>query len=129
MHKSSESAKKILYVDDNTDTCEMVRVVLEPSGYRITTAVSFSDGLRLAKADRFDLYILDNWLPDGIGTELCQTLRALHPSTPILFYSGAGFKADIEKAMSVGADGYLVKPCALEELQKTIVKLLNKHKV
>ena len=126
MTEPSRSAKRILIVDDHSDTREMLHVLLEQSGYGIKTADSIAVGLRLAKAERFDLYILDNWLSDGTGVELCQHLRALHSSTQILFYSGAAYEADIEQAMRAGADEYLVKPCDIEQVQQTVTRLLQK---
>lgn len=125
MTRPSGSAKHILIVDDHSDTCELLRVLLEPSGYRITTAGSVAAGLGSAKTERFDLYILDNWFADGSGVELCQQLRSLHSSTPILFYSGAAYDADIEQAMGAGADDYLVKPCEIEQIQQAVTRLLQ----
>jgi OmpR-family two-component system manganese-sensing response regulator len=127
MSKPPESAKRILFVDDDEDTCELMRILLEQSGYAITIAGSFADALWLARTERFDLYILDNWLPYGTGIELCQQLRALHSSTPILFHSGVGVEANIREAMGAGANGYLVKPCDFDLLQNTIVRLLRKE--
>jgi DNA-binding response OmpR family regulator len=126
MSKPSESAKRILFVDDDRDTCEMMRLLLRHSGYRVTTAETVADALGLAEAERFDLYILDNWLPDGPGLELCQQLRALYPASPIVFYSGVAQEPEIQKARAAGADGYLVKPCDFDLLQNTIVELLQK---
>ena len=54
--------------------------------------------LLLAKTDSFDLYILDNWLPDRSGMDLCLRLREIDPKTPILFYSGAALEEDRQRA-------------------------------
>lgn len=70
--------------------------------------------------------ILDNWLPDGPGLELCQQLRAWYPASPIVFYSGVAQEPEIQKARAAGADGYLVKPCEIELLQTTLLGLLQK---
>jgi len=55
----------------------------------IICASDFDEGLRLAQQQDFDLYILDNWMPDKSGVELCRAIRAFDPYTPILFYSAA----------------------------------------
>ena len=127
MNKPSESAKRILFVDDDADTCDMIRFVLESSGYRVTTAETITDALRLAQTERFDLYLLDSWMPDGTGVELCQQLRALSPASPILFYSGVAVESEIERAKAAGADQYLIKPCDIEQLQNVIVELIKKR--
>src|SRR5215216_1885781 len=107
MSKSPESARRILFIDDDADTCELMHIVLEPSGHEVMTAETIADALSLAEAERFDLYIIDGWLPDGSGIELCRRLRALCPTSPILFYSGVAQESEIRRAERAGADGYL----------------------
>jgi two-component system, OmpR family, alkaline phosphatase synthesis response regulator PhoP len=126
MTRPSESAKRILCVDDNEDTCEIIRFLLEPSGYQVITAGAIADALRLAVAERFDLYILDSWLPDGKGIELCQQLRALYPASSILFYSGVAQESEIEQAKAAGADMYLVKPTDIDQMENKILELCKK---
>jgi DNA-binding response OmpR family regulator len=104
----------------------MIRILLEQSGYRVATAGTIADALGLAEADGFDFYLLDNWITDGEGIELCRQLRALYPACLVLFYSGVAHESEIEKANAAGADGYLVKPCEFELLQSTIAGLLKK---
>src|SRR5438046_10357971 len=87
MNTPSESANRVLFVDDDRDTCEMMNLMLRDVGYRVTAAASIAEALGLARAERFDLYLLDNWLPEGLGLELCQQLRVMHPSSPIIFCS------------------------------------------
>jgi len=86
----------------------------------VKSALTVADALRLAQAGGFDLYLLDSWLPDGTGVELCQQIREFDPRTPVLFCSGVVDEADIKKALSVGAQGYLVKPTDVESLSQTI---------
>src|SRR4029450_4335433 len=106
--------KRILFVEDDEDAWEIVALTL--AGYEIICARNFDEGLRLARRRRFDLYILDNWLPDRSGVELCRAIREFDPYTPILFYSAAGYKRDIEEGSSAGAQAYLVKPVSFNEL-------------
>jgi DNA-binding response OmpR family regulator len=129
MSKPSESAKRILFVDDDQDTCEMMQLLLHHAGYRVSTAETIADALGLAEAERFDLYMLDNWLPDGAGLELCRQLRALYPASAIVFYSGVAQEPEIQKARAAGADGYLVKPCDFDLLQNTLAGLLQKKNI
>ena len=76
----------------------------------LDTEVAPAEALELIARGRFDLYLLDNWLPGGSGVELCREIRRSDPSTPIVFYSGAGLDFEREEALAAGAQAYLVKP-------------------
>src|SRR5262245_4892034 len=75
----------------------------------------------------FDLYVLDNWLPDGSGIELCRRIRATESRTPIIFTSAIGQLRDIELAEDAGADRYLVKPYEPDALLRTVKELLDRR--
>ena len=122
---SSESECHILFVEDDADTREMVCFVLERDGYKVTCAPTVAEALELVKQEKFDLYLLDSLLSDGTGVELCQLIRGFDPHTPVVFYSGSAYEADIKKALSAGAQDYLVKPCAIKELEETLDKHLE----
>jgi DNA-binding response OmpR family regulator len=116
--------KRILMVEDHEDDWELVAIKLQE--YKLTFARDFDEGLRLARRGYFDLYILDNWLPDGSGIGLCRLIREFDPHTPILFYSGAGYKRDIEEALRSGAQAYLVKPVIPDDLERTVAQLTSR---
>jgi len=116
---------RILLVEDHEDTCELMIAVLEQSEYEVWPACTVADGMRLARSERFDLYVLDQRLPDGTGAELCEQLRQLHPRTPILFLSAAVYEVDRQRALSAGADSFLKKPNDFEILVPTISRLLT----
>ena len=115
-----QSNGRILCVDDDRDTCEMLEILLGDSGYKVESAMTVADALKLAQNSSFDLYLLDWYLPDGSGIELCQSIREFDTSTPILFCTGAAYEADIKRAMKAGAQGYLVKPTGAEDLIRTV---------
>ena len=73
----------------------------------------------------FDLFVLDNWLPDGSGVELCKRIRASGNRSPIVFTSAISQKKDIDLAVEAGADRYLVKPYEPETLINTVKELLG----
>ncbi|MEY2481533.1 MAG: two-component system, OmpR family, alkaline phosphatase synthesis response regulator PhoP [Verrucomicrobiota bacterium] len=102
----------------------MMAALLQDCGYGVLTAGSVAEGLELAKEIRFDLYILDVRLPDGTGVELCQKLRELHPTTPILYYSAYGDEADHQSALNACGDAYLKKPVCIADIQDSIARLL-----
>jgi DNA-binding response OmpR family regulator len=58
----------------------------------------------------FDLFVLDGWLPEMDGFVFCQQLREFDAETPILFYSGAAYETDKQKALMAGANAFVTKP-------------------
>src|SRR5262245_65681787 len=92
MVTSPRDRKKILFVEDQADHCELAAINL--TEYRLVHAHNFAEGLRFATKRYFDLYILDNWLPDGSGVELCRLIREFDPNRPILFCSAAAYASD-----------------------------------
>ena len=119
----SVSQKSILCVEDNRDTCEMLGIVF--SEYDFVSAQDCGEAYALLEERSFDLYILDNWLPDGSGVDLCQKIRALDREVPIIFVSGVGDKANIQKAKDAGATEYLIKPCEPELIEKIVKELIG----
>ena len=115
--------KSILCVEDDVDTCEVLSILLRD--YRFNYLHSLESAIPVMEKERADLYILDNWLPDGSGIDLCKKIRSLYPETPIIFTSAVARKADINEAMEAGADRYLLKPCEPETLQEVVKELLN----
>ena len=117
------SRKRILCVEDDRDTCEVLRFVM--TDYEFTAVHSAEAAGKLIDGTEFDLYVLDNWLPDGSGVELCEKIRKSGTRAPILFTSAIGQRSDIDHAINAGADRYLVKPYEPETLLQTVKELLN----
>jgi DNA-binding response OmpR family regulator len=132
MATTSGARKRILCVDDHEDTRDMMRILLGEYGYEAVIAASVSDALENARSGGLALCILDHWITEGNGIELCRQIRAFDSYTPIMFYSGAGYQADIQKGMDAGAQAYLVKP-DFDHLKPTIDRLIDeagsKHSV
>lgn len=124
MATTSRARKRILCVDDDEDTRDMMRVLLDDYGYEAVIAASVSDALESARSGGLALCILDHWLTESNGIELCQQIRAFDSHTPIMFYSGAGYGADIQKGLGAGAQAYLIKP-DFERLRPTIDRLIH----
>ena len=101
----------------------MMHVLLGEYGYEPVIAASVSDALESARSGGLALCILDHWLTESNGIELCRQIRAFDSCTPIMFYSGAGYEADIQKGLEAGAQAYLVKP-DFERLKPTIDRLI-----
>lgn len=106
----------ILFADDDCDIRELVRLQLNAAGFRVSTAGNGADVLRLVTAERFDVLILDYWMADVTGIDLCRQIRTFDQSTPILICSGALTEADKNAATIAGAQGYLEKPFKARDL-------------
>ena len=119
----------ILYVDDNADSCEVISLMLNfaDDKYDVTTVDSADKALDLIERWDYDLYILDYRLPEIDGIELCRLIRRSDTVTPIIFYSGAAYKAERELAMAAGANAYLVKPNDLDNLTETVKLFLTEN--
>ena len=115
----------VLYIEDHDDTRELVTLVLSERNYRVTTGATIVEALKLAREHHFDLYMLDSWLPDGSGIDLCKSLREIDPSIPIMFFSGAAYEADRQTAINSGAQGYIIKPGDFDELCSEVSKLID----
>ena len=117
--------KHILYIEDHEDTRELVSFVLKQREYEVTTSSTIANGVRLACENSYDLYLLDSWLPDGSGLDLCRKIREFDGHTPILFYSAAAYEIDRELALDSGAQGYLTKPTQNTELCDLVSQLIG----
>jgi DNA-binding response OmpR family regulator len=115
--------KHILFVEDHEEEWELMAYRLPE--YRLTFACDFNEGRRSARRGYFDLYILDNWLPDGSGIGLCRLIREFDPHTPISFYSAAAYEYDIQEALRSGAQAYLVKPVQPDDLEHAVARLTS----
>jgi DNA-binding response OmpR family regulator len=119
---------RVLYIEDHEDTRELVTLLLTQKSYEVVTGNTIESGIALAVAGKFDLYLLDSWLPDGSGLDLCQRIREFDQTTPILFYSAAAYASDHEMALQCGAQAYLIKPSQPSELCSLVTKLIEESR-
>lgn len=125
MPTDTHTRSRVLCVDDDLDACEMLSALLKSHRIEVTCAQSATEAWPLIKAECFDLYLLDAWLPNLDGFEFCRQIRAFDPDTPILFYSGAAYDVDKLKGIAAGANAYVAKP-DVEGLIETISDLIAK---
>ena len=116
----------ILYAESNTDSGEMLKVLLKYSSIDVELVRSYHEALQRAQADHFDLLLLDSWFPEGSGFDLCIRLRNLMPQTPIVFYSGDAFESDRLNGIAAGANAYLVKPNA-SDVAPMVLELVGRN--
>lgn len=117
--------RRILCTEDDADTRDLLRMLLELQGLEMVCAEDAAQAIRLAMSGDFDLHLLDNWILGLAGDPLCRKLREFDSTTPILFYSGAAYESDKAAAMASGAQGYIVKPSDPDELTSEILRLIK----
>lgn len=120
---------RILCTEDDADTRELIVYVLTNQGYDVTCTDNADEAIALVQRERFDLFLMDSWLPGISGAEFTQHLRKCDIRTPILFYSAAAYDSDKENARSAGAQGYLVKPVANEDLIDEVARLIAESRL
>ena len=123
---TTENRKKIiLCVDDNQDTCELVKFMFRPSNIMVDAAQTVAEGCQKAQTNRYDLILLDYRFADGSGIDLCHCVRRVNEQIPILFYSAEAHKEKIQEALAAGAQDYLVKPDDTEHLCNRVQAYIN----
>jgi CheY-like chemotaxis protein len=114
----------ILYVENDIDSCQMMTSLLELSGIDVTCAQGVAAALLLPDKNKFDLFLLDLWLHDGDGNDLCLKLRTEFPDTPVVFYTGCATQQERKQGLASGAAAYLVKPYS-DLIAPTIFELVT----
>lgn len=118
----------ILLVEDDRDLCQAVRIALEQEGYQADLCHNGEDGLYMAREGVYDCLLLDRMLPELDGIELLKKLRAQGNGTPVIFLTALNGVGDRVEGLDNGADDYLVKPFAIEELLARLRALLRRPK-
>lgn len=125
---------RILLVEDEADLASSVQTVLERQGHVVDHCPDGLEGWTLLSAEleggggpRYELAILDWMLPDLSGIELCRRARAAGLGLPLLLLSARSDTADRVNGLDAGADDYLSKPFAMEELLARIRALQRRH--
>lgn len=123
--ETQQSNITILCIEDDEDTCSLMRFVFEQENFHVTTC-SAEDCLKVVEKKPFSAIILDNYFGDLSGIDICREIRSFHPATPIIFFSGEVRPIEKNKALSAGANAYLVKPNDFEKLVETTLRLIEK---
>jgi len=119
---------KILVVEDETITSDMLRRYFEIVGYEVLKAMTGEEAIKKAEADKPAIIILDINLPDIDGYEVCRRLRA-NPSTqhiPIVFLTRKDDRRDRLAGLELGADDFLTKPFDVEELRLRVHNIIQR---
>ncbi len=122
---SEMAGKKILVVDDDAKTVELVKLYLNRDGYRVLTAYDGTEALRLARESHPDLIVLDLMLPGVDGLEVCRTLRK-ESDVPIIMLTAKTTDQDKLIGLGLGADDYVTKPFSPRELAARVRAVLRR---
>ena len=109
----------LLVVDDDPQTCAVLKTYFGRHGYEVSTASGAGEALRMASGGNFDLVLLDLLLPDGDGLGTLEKMKAGRPEVPVLIITGMGADEGLlEESLAAGAAGYVSKTLPLDELLK-----------
>ena len=118
---------RVLLVEDDAELAREVAAGLRGIGAVVLIAADFGAGLRSARLEEQDVMILDVMLPGGSGFALCRSLRDLGLTTPILMLTARDAVEDRVVGLDAGADDYLTKPFALQELRARVRALARRR--
>lgn len=122
------TSRNVLLVEDHLDIAEMVWEYLESKGYVVDYASDGVSGFRLGNTNNYDVIILDIMLPGLDGLNVCQRLREdAHSDVPVLMLTARDTLEEKLSGFDRGADDYLVKPFALEELEARLAALIRRN--
>ncbi len=117
--------RKVLVVDDDAKTVELVKLYLSRDGYRVLVANDGIEALRLTRESRPDLVVLDLMLPGIDGLEICRTLRS-ESDVAIIMLTARTTDEDKLAGLSLGADDYVTKPFSPKELAARVRAVLRR---
>lgn len=117
---------RILLIEDDETLCQTIPFQLRQEGFSVDVAENGEEGLHFARERLHDLILLDRMLPGLDGMEVLHTLRRENIQTPVIFLTALGQLQDRTSGLNGGADDYIVKPFAFEELLARIRCVLRR---
>jgi two-component system, OmpR family, response regulator len=118
-----------MIVDDDSNIRELVLALLQNNGFEVCEAADGREALQNISVDNPDLAIIDIMMPNMDGFELCRHLRRYYENMPVLMLTAKGELASKVKGFGLGADDYLTKPFAGDELVVRVQALLRRYKI
>ncbi len=117
---------RLLVIEDDHKIANAIKKGLNQESFAVDVSFDGKDGLATALTIDYDLVIIDRMLPGVDGIKICEALRAKKINTPILFMTAKDKISDRVEGLNAGADDYLIKPFAFEELLARVRALLRR---
>jgi len=120
--------KRILIAEDERDIRDLIAFTLRFAGYEVLTANNGEEAVQMTQKELPDLVLTDVRMPKMTGYEACKQIEA-DPRTqhiPVVFLSAKGQEAEVQSGMAAGADEYLLKPFAPDQLTRKVAEILSK---
>lgn len=121
---------KILVAEDERDIRDLITFTLQFAGYQVITANNGEEAVTLTLKEIPDLVLTDVRMPKMTGYEACKLIKA-DPTTqhiPVVFLSAKGQEAEVQTGLDSGADEYLLKPFAPDQLTRKVAEILGRPK-
>jgi DNA-binding response OmpR family regulator len=126
MPSEDESPQNILIVEDEDSLLFTLQDTLKSEGYQTSLAKSGNDAIDMIQKDDFDLLILDLMLPGISGYEVCEKIREMEYTIPIIMLTARDREVDKVTGLNIGADDYITKPFGVKELLARIESQLRR---
>lgn len=119
--------KTVLIVDDEPNIVISLEFLMKQAGYRVCVAQDGDEALLMVEDEKPDLILLDLMIPKRDGYDVCQTLRNTEKwkALPIIMLTAKGREVEREKGFALGANAYVTKPFATQELTALVKKTLG----
>jgi CheY-like chemotaxis protein len=114
-----------LIVDDSKVNLLVAKMMVQKFGGKVTTAESGTEAINLAKANEFDVVLMDVQMPELDGHQATMELRKLNYAKPIIALSANAYSEDIQKSLDAGMNGHLQKPFTEEKLFQKIIQFIS----
>ena len=123
-----QTAQQRILCVDNHASRNLAIYLLERAGFEVSTAGSIADGLRLARAEPFDLYLLNHEVWDGPEIDSCEELRESVPRAPILFYSTVLYPYQQIRPIHCRSHDHMMKPVNACDVVRFVCRLIEEKK-
>jgi DNA-binding response OmpR family regulator len=116
---------RVLVIDDELATVDLLSAVLSDSGYEVVSALNGSDGLMLAQIERPDVVLLDLEMPGLAGFDVLRRVRTVRPDLPVIIVSGQADLNLTRATLALGAVAYVPKPFDPEDVVRVVAAALT----
>ena len=116
---------KVLVIDDEENTCELITLYFEKAGYQVTCTGDGNQGVEMVKSEKPDIVILDLMLPGVDGLDICKEIRKVS-NVPLIMLSARVDEVDRVLGLEIGADDYVTKPFSPRELLARVKAVLRR---